>query len=147
MKYFSEVTKKLYDSPEALDAAEKLVAEKKVKEEKKRVEEATSKKQLVAAIEKADAVVEDCKAQYELAKKKVEEISKKYLEDVDAIMEPAKKAVKDAEAERYECIRKFNELYGPYTRSYTGTKAANEFAKTLDDLNRINSDFFKRLFW
>lgn len=64
MKYFSEITQKLYDSEELLQEAEKKEAEKRIEKEKKdetrkkraaEVEEAM--KEVVAAKEKADRLM------------------------------------------------------------------------------------------
>ena len=95
-------------------------------------------------METADQNVKEAYVNYEAAKAKVEELSKKYLEEVNNILEPAKSAVKDAEQLRYEAIRRFNDSYGAYQVTYTGAKAADELMKAISN---INSKAFRDLFW
>ena len=146
MKYYSEVTKQLYDSPEQLQQAEhNMIGNKSVKrmaKEEKSEEKAPTKKQLASEVEAAETKVNEAKANLELAKQKAQSISKAYLEEIDAIMEPAKQQLKDAQRARYEAIQKFNDTYGAYTTTYTGAKAADEFARAVADI----STFFPRFF-
>lgn len=145
MKFYSEVTKQLYDTQEQLVEAERKATCKKepikrmVKPEEPKV---PSKKQLATDVEVAEAKVDEAKANLELAKQRAQEISKKYLEEIDALMEPAKQQLKDAQRARYEAIQRFNETYGAYQKTYTGTQAADEFARAVADM----STFFPGLF-
>lgn len=146
MKYYSEKTKEIYDSPELLAEAERKYSDmntnkrmaKAIKEEMK----VASKKQLAANVEAAEAKVDEARANLELAKQKAQEISKKYLEEIDQLMEPAKQQLKDAQKIRYEAIQKFNDAYGAYTTSYTGARAADEFARAVSEM----SSFFPSIF-
>ena len=56
-------------------------------------------------------------------------------------MEPAKKAVSDAEKAKYKAIKEFNDSYGAYQVTYTGARAAEEMLKTLRELDRAGSLF------
>lgn len=157
MKYYSELTNELYDSPEELAQGELLATEcccddcdddcscneKQLQDEVKQ----PSKKQLAAKIEEAEKAVDEAHANYELAKKQVEELSKAYLAEVDKIIEPAKKQVKEAEQQRYNAIRDFNNSFGAYQTTYTGAKAANQFVKALNELNNMRRSFFGNSFW
>lgn len=53
MKYYSELTKKVYDTPELLEEAEKAVLEANKEKEKKLAERAERAKAVEAAFEKA----------------------------------------------------------------------------------------------
>lgn len=148
MKFYSEVTKELYDTPEQLAAAElkfntQNVAKRMVKSTKnEKTPEVPSKKQLATEVEIADQKVSEAKANMELARQKAQELSKKYLEEIDAILEPAKKELTNAQKARYDAIQRFNDAYGPYSTTYTGARAADEFARAVADI----STFFPGLF-
>lgn len=151
MKFYSEVTKQLYDTQDQLVEAElkfnnqnvnkrMAKAEKLVKNEE--APKLPTKKQLAAEVEAAEQKVSEAKANMELAKQRAQELSKKYLEEIDAIMEPAKQQLKDAQKARYDAIQRFNEAYGAYTTTYTGARAADEFAHAVADM----ATFFPGLF-
>lgn len=151
MKFYSEVTKELYDTPEQLaDAENKFKSQhankprtaKSDKMPKNEEMKSPSKKELAAAVEAAETKVSEAKANMELAKQKAQEVSKRYLEEIDAIMEPAKQQLKDAQKARYDAIQRFNETYGAYTTTYTGARAADEFAHAVADM----ATFFPGLF-
>lgn len=152
MQYYSEKLNKLFDSVEELEREEgkktSKSATKKTASDKivnKQDEQTTpTRKQLAIAVEAADEAVKEAYAKYEAAKAQVEELSKKYLEETDKILEPAKAAVKNAEQNRYEAIRKFNDSYGAYQVTYTGARAADELMKAI---NRINSKAIREFFW
>lgn len=162
MKFYSEKLNALYDSPEELERAEADVATKKksrkatqteaekmTKNTEKVVAEepkVPTKKQLAAEVEAADIAVKDAYAAYEAAKGAAEELSKKYLAELDAILDPAEKAVKEAEQRRYEAIRNFNDTYGAYQVTYTGSRASDELFKAINSMNDRANRLFK-LFW
>ena len=158
MKYYSEKLDKVFDTPEALEEAESAVCtcnkvddnfknEKLADTEKKDLDKIPSKKQLAADVDDADARVKDAYAEYEVAKKQIEELSKTYLESVDAILTPAKEAVKKAEEERYEAIRKFNNYYGAYQTVLTGDRAAKEMIRAINEINSIQRKIWNNTFW
>ena len=89
----------------------------------------------------------DAYAEYEVAKKQIEELSKTYLESVDAILTPAKEAVKKAEEERYAAIRKFNSYYGAYQTVLTGDRAAKEMIRAINEINSIQRKIWNNTFW
>lgn len=150
MKYYSEKLNQLFDTPEALQEAESEKSATKKKRaattEKTATTSVPTRKELAAAVEAADAAVKDAYAKYETAKVKAEELSKKYLEEVDAIIEPAKKAVKAAEQTRYEAIRRFNDSFGAYQVTYNGPRAADEFMKAINNIN-AKTNLFRDMFW
>ena len=158
MKYYSEKLDKVFDTPEALEEAESAVCtcnkvddnfknEKLCDTEKKDLNKIPSKKQLAADVDDADAKVKDAYAEYEVAKKQIEDLSKTYLESVDAILTPAKEAVKKAEEERYEAIRKFNNYYGAYQTVLTGDRAAKEMIRAINEINSIQRKIWNNTFW
>lgn len=158
MKYYSEKLDKVFDTPEALEEAESEICtcnnvddnfknEKLGDTETKDLNKIPSKKQLAADVDAADAKVKDAYAEYEVAKKQIEELSKTYLESVDAILTPAKEAVKKAEEERYAAIRKFNSYYGAYQTVLTGDRAAKEMIRAINEINSIQRKIWNNTFW
>lgn len=150
MKFYSEKLNKLFDTPEELQAAETLKKKKKAVAEQPIVDEAATvptRKELASAVEAADERVKQAYADYETAKGKAEELSKKYLEEINALLDPAQKAVKEAERLRYEAIRNFNDSYGAYQVTYTGAKAADEMMKAISNINSRANKMFRDMFW
>lgn len=150
MKFYSEKLDKLFDTPEALQAAESSRKKKKAGiSEDTVVNENTvpTRKELANEVEIADERVKQAYADYETAKSKAKELSKKYLEEINSILDPAQKAVKEAERLRYEAIRKFNDSYGAYQVTYTGAKAADEMMKAISNINSRANTLFRDMFW
>lgn len=179
MKYYSEITKELYESQDelleaeadmleandidhcdgkcsqctcdscdaedveedinTLDAKEKEVLDNKYNK--------PSKKELANKIEQADTTLKQAYADYKVAEQQVSELSKTYLEAVDALLNPAKQAIKDAEKAKYEAIKEFNNMYGVYQITVTGAKAADEFMRSMDKLASIHNSLFKTFGW
>lgn len=150
MKFYSEKLDKLFDSIEELQAAETSKKKKKTATEQPVVDESATvptRKELATAVETADEKLKQAYADYETAKAKAEELSKKYLEEINALLDPAQKAVKEAERLRYEAIRNFNDSYGAYQVTYTGAKAADEMMKAINNINSKASKIFRDMFW
>lgn len=154
MKYYSEKLDKIFDTAEALKAAEAEATpcelddvDDDIKEApKKEIAKAPTKKQLAANVDDAETKLKEAYADYDVAKQKANELSKKYLEELNAILDPAKDAVKKAEQNRYEAIRKFNEAYGAYQVTYTGDRAAQEMLRAVNEINSIHKKFWDN-FW
>lgn len=147
MKFYSEKLDKLFDSMEELNAAEASTKKAKKISSKTLETSVPTKKQLANEVEAADAKVKEAYANYEAAKTKAEEISKKYLAELNSILEPAEVAVKEAEKVRYEAIRKFNDSYGAYQVTYTGARAADELTKAIKSINSRANKMFGDIFW
>ena len=150
MKFYSEKLDKLFDTPEELQAAETPKKKKKVVAEQPTVDETATvptRKELATAVEAAEERVKQAYADYETARGKAEELSKKYLEEINAILDPAQKSVKEAERLRYEAIRNFNDSYGAYQVTYTGAKAADEMMKAINNINSRANKIFRDMFW
>lgn len=164
MKYYSEKLNEVFDTPEALEAAENAVKKSckhksctktdvnnlnnkcDCKDASKNVGGPT-KKQLAANVDEAEEKLKAAYAEYEVAKKQIEELSKTYLESVEAILTPAKEAVKKAEQERYAAIRKFNESFGAYQVTLTGDRAAKEMMRAINEMNSMQRKVFNNAFW
>lgn len=151
MKFYSEKLDKMFDSMDDLIAAETPKKKKAAKvtpvEETPTEPAVPTRRELAAEVEAMDSKVKEAYAEYDAAKAKVEELSKKYLAEVNAILEPAQKAVKDAEKNRYDAIRKFNDSYGAYQVTYTGARAADEMMKAISNINSKASNIFRDFFW
>lgn len=136
MKYYSETLKKVFDSPEELEKAEKDAKAVEVKT-------AETKKALAKRVEEATNAVSDAYAEYEKAKDKAAEILDKSNAEVAKILQDAKDVIKKAEEEKYKAIRLFNEKFGAYTTTYNGEKALKEFDSIINRLDNWNN----LLFW
>lgn len=157
MKFYSEKLNQLFDSEDALVAAEKSTKCKKkgcnnsLKDAEQPVAEPTpeapTKKQLASDVERADEKLKEAYANYEAAKAKAEELTKEYLKQLNELLDPAKKAIEVAEKEKYAAIRNFNESFGAYQVTYTGARAADEMVKAINHLNNQTMRSFKDLFW
>lgn len=159
MKYYSEKLDKVFDTPEALEEAEDAVVcscnkvdddfnDKNLnkcdcKEEVK----APTKKQLASDVDAAEEKLKAAYAEYDVAKAQVEELTKTYLESVEAILTPAKEAVKNAEQARYDAIRRFNESFGAYQTVLTGDRAAREMIRAINEINSMQRKIWNNAFW
>lgn len=118
------------------------------------INEKPTRKQLAIDVDNASNALDEAYAKYNQAQLQVNELTKKYRndmkeltnkyhQDVDAILEPAKKLVEKSEKDKYNAICKFNNAYGPYMKTYTGATARNEFLAALNELsNSFIRDFF-----
>lgn len=153
MRYYSDILDEFFETEEQCKKAESeciedmvppedeesldecCVCEKSIPCNECKVEEkketTPTKKDLADRVQECEEKVKEAYELYSVAEKKANELSKQYLEEVDKIMSPAKKAVKDAEAEKYKAIKDFNDAYGVYRVSYTGARAAEEFNRAL----------------
>ena len=167
MKYYSDILDEFFETEEQCKKAESeclenmvppedeescdecCVCEKSIPCDECKVEEkketAPTKKDLADRVQKCEEKVKEAYALYSVAEKKVNELSKQYLEEVGKILSPAEKAVKDAEAEKCQAIKDFNDSYGVYRVSYTGARAAEEFNRAwrkFEDAHKWVNGFF-----
>ena len=84
MKFYSEKLDKLFDSPEALEAAELKKTKSKTTEKTDNAEKLSTptRKELADAVEAADEKLKEAYAHYETERIKAEEVSRKYLEEM-----------------------------------------------------------------
>lgn len=139
MKFYSDVTKQLYETMEQLQEAENIFLSSDVAqpETEKSVHQGPTKKQLASEVEAAENRVREAHANMEVAKQSAKELSQKYLQELDEIMNPAREELKAAQEAHYTAVHKFNAAYGPYTTTYTGARAADEFARVLNSLSSL----------
>ena len=160
MKFYSDKLDQIFDTPEALEEAEAAICTcNKVDDDfkdknlndydckcKEKVK-APTKKQLAADVDAAEEKLKEAYAEYDIAKAQVEELSKTYLESVEAILTPAKEAVKNAEQARYDAIRRFNESFGAYQTVLTGDRAAKEMIRAINEINSVHRKLWNNAFW
>ena len=131
MKYYSEILKKVFDTPEALNDAE---ADSKRAE----VEKEETRKAMAIRIEKAQEEVEKAYQAYEHSLENAQKILDESNAKVEKLLKCAKSNIEEAEYRKLEAIKKFNSKFGPYTTTYTGDKAKIEFDKLV---SRLDNDF------
>ena len=136
MKYYSESLKKFYDSESDLLKAEE-------EEKKQQAIAETSRKEMAKNIEEANTRIDKAYQEYEVAKKKVEDLIAETRQKVKSILDPAKKEISDAENARMEAIKEFNEKYGVYTETFSGDKAVEQYNRVLNQFNSTFENFWK----
>lgn len=154
MKFYSEKLDRMFDSMDEL-----LNAENQPRKNSKKTTSETSpqestkvtKKQLVTNIENADKELEAAHTNMTAVKEQVEQLSKKYLDEVEGLLTPAKERIKTAEIEKFKAIQEFNKYYGAYQVTYTGDKAAKEFSRARNLQGSLfdlfgTGDLFKYIF-
>ena len=72
-----------------------------------------------------------------------EDIINEAKKQVKDILDPAKKEISDAENERMEAIKEFNEKYGVYTETFSGDKAVEQYNRVLNQFNSTFENFWK----
>lgn len=141
MKYYSEVLDDKFNSEEELLKAEEeykaLQQSKKEKADKERALVSKEKKASAELIKKAEDEVSVAQERFNEAKKEAQEILDKARKEAEDIIRSSSKELSAAQEKRYKALREFNEKFGPYTVSYTGEKAYNEFKKAVDYFNDI----------
>lgn len=148
MKYYSEELDQFFDSEKDLRKAEEEclnensgeyddecdLKDSVIKELDEKLSNTKSKKELADDVEKSDEALKEARELYDIAEQQVQELSKEYLAKVDDIMKEAKDRLKKAETDRYNAIKAFNDSYGVYRVTYTGTKAAEDLKRTLKEM-------------
>jgi membrane protein involved in colicin uptake len=142
MKFYSDVTKKLYDTEDALIAAEKEVAA----EEEKKVKEAKAKKADAKKVEEAFKVNNDAKREFNA---KVLAARKMYNESLAAAKKAFDSAVADAtnakEAADEEYDKVLNEFIEKHPEGYHLTLKDGDnvvtYSSQAEQVNSIVNDF------
>ena len=142
MKYYSELTKKTYETEDECVAAEKAFQEEEA--HKKELANAASKekKELVKNIDAAEANLSDAYKEYAKAKEKVKSIYAAAEKEAAEILNTAKKGVQDAEIAKCKAIKEFNSKYGAYTKSYSGEEALKELERSISWIDNIFGGMF-----
>lgn len=124
MKFYSELTKKMYDTESALKKAESELTSNKEKKE-------ISKKEAAKRVELADKNYKAALDSYDNAKLKIQEVVKEAKTKIDEILDEPIKDVKIAKEQRLAALLDFNKRYGPYTTTYSGEDASKEYERLL----------------
>ena len=134
MKYYSEKLDEMFDTEDQLLKAEELA-------DKNKVEEKTLKENCETAIKLAEELVKEAEIEMEDATNQVAQLQEEYDAKVDAIMEPARKKLEQCIAQRNNCIKNYNEKFGPYITIHT--KHTNP---TVDNgWSKVFESFFRDL--
>lgn len=154
MKYYSEITKKTYDTEDECQKEELKFKEEKDKvqkqldkalkerEEKEKVKEA-SKKELAKKIEEAEQEVTEANNLYETAKEKAKAILDEAKAKANTILDTAKEKVKEAQEKKYNAVAEFNKQFGPYTTTLTSAQAAQVYNDTIRKINDFWNSFWR----
>lgn len=141
MKYYSEKTNKHYDSEqECLDAEKQFDEDSKKRElavAEKKALVSKQKKELSDAIANADKKVDEAYQGLEAARKEAAAIIKEARERANALVNEAAKKVETETSERATQIAKFNEQFGPYMVTYTGSKAEEEYNRMVHQIREM----------
>ncbi len=154
MRYFSDLTKKYYDTEkDCIKAEEEYNKEQErvtnalkkatLEKEKKDKEIQLKKKELAKAIEDAEQEVTEANNVYDAAKEKAREIYAEAKKKADELLDVASAKVKDAEEKKYKAVAEFNRNFGPYTTTITGAKAAELYNNTIKSLNNFWRNFYR----
>ena len=149
MKYYSDITEKVYNTEEDLKIAEKGFLASKAEEEKKgksltdkgdseKSAVSARKKELSTDIREQERAVTAAYKQLEEAKKTAQKIMAQARHDADEVIKEATEVLNNEISIRKDLIKQFNEEFGPYTVTYTGERAEEEYYKAL---NRIKALF------
>jgi hypothetical protein len=146
MSDFKELNGKIFNSiNECKDAESKILKEREAFAEKEK-DKSKLKKKLSGEVDKAEEALMKAYANYEAAKERAREIIEESNKQMLDIINPAKKAVEDAELARTQAIKNFNKECGPYQKIYTGESAQAELDRFNKQFNNLFVDFFKRWF-
>ena len=146
MSDFKELDGKVFNSiNECKDAESKVLKEREALAEKER-DKSKLKKKLSGEVDKTEEALKKAYADYEAAKEQARKILEESNQQMLDIINPAKKAVEDAELARTQAIKNFNKECGPYQKIYTGEAAQAELDRFNKQFNNLFVDFFKRWF-
>lgn len=153
MKFYSEVTKKLYETEEDLNLAEKAVADEKAKKE----EAALAKKADATKVEDAFKVRNDAKREYNT---KVVAARKMYNESIAAAKKAFDEAVSDATKVKDAAEKVYDEVLKEFIAKHpegyhltlkdgdnvvTLSSQADSFSTIMKDYNNLLDFFVKNL--
>lgn len=143
---YKELTGKTFDTVEACQEAEQGVEKQRKALSAKEREASKLRKSLASDVDKAEKNLSDAYSAYDEAKNKVKALLEEFNKQRNDILEPAKKAVRDAEAARTEAIINYNKQCGPYQKTYTGDKAKEEYLRMSKYFDSMVTNFWKDFF-
>lgn len=152
MKYFSEKLNKQFDTEK-----ECLEAEAKYDEEQKKTEVAVSerkaevsrrKKELSDQITVADKDIDSAYKELDAAKEEANKIVAEAKKRANEIVRKAVEKVDSAASTRRDLVEKFNDEFGPYMVTYTGSRADEEYNRLIRKIkNAFSFDPFRISDW
>ena len=142
MKYYSEVLHKTFDTEKELLAAEKEELKKQEEEKAELTKISNDKKAMAKKVEEADEKLQEAYANYDLAKEEISKIIEETNNKINEISEPALKAIRDAQKNKYDAITDFSQKYGKYSVVYTGEKAYQEMQRTKRYIDSLLKNFW-----
>ena len=143
---FKELNGKVFNSiNECKDAESKVLKEREALAEKER-DKSKLKKKLSGEVDRAEEDLKKAYANYEYAKEQVKKILEESNKQMIEILDPAKKAVEEAEEAKTRAIQNFTKECGPYQKIYTGEAAQAELDRFNKQFNNFFVDFFSRWF-
>lgn len=142
MKYYSELTKKAYDTEEDCINAEKMFAEEEAKKKEEASNLSKEKRELAKLIEDAENELDEAYHFYTEAKEDADKIVSDAEKEAAKIIDEACTKVKAAQRKRYEAIANFNKRFGVYTAHYDGDKALKELRRSTEWINNVFGNFF-----
>ena len=146
MSDFKELEGKIFNSiNECKDAESKVLKEREALAEKEK-DKSKLRKKLSGEVDKAEENLKKAYADFETAKETARKILEESNQKMLDILNPAKQAIKDAEAARATAIKNFNKECGVYQKVYTGEEAQAELERFNKHFNNIFGNWFKNWF-
>lgn len=147
MKFYSDLTKKPYDTEKECLAAEAEYKKEQAAKEAKQSSISKEKRELSKAIEDANDKLKEANKLYEVAQSKAKDLLEKSNKEIKEILDNASKVVKEAQERKLNALIAFNKKFGTYTTTITGEEAAEEFNDIVEKIDKAFSctDMFKNL--
>lgn len=125
MKYYSEISKKLYESEEELKKDESEIQERTTVKE-------TTKKELAKNIQKAEESYNLAVEHYNSALKEVQTLLKDTKEKVDEMLKEPLEEIKNTKADKFNALKDFNKQFGPYITTYTSENVDSDYKQIFN---------------
>lgn len=139
--YYSEQTGKYYDTEKECHKAETELAIQKREEEQTKNSISKHKKELADKIELADSKVSEAYKHLEVCRQDAKKILDDAKKQAEGIIAGAKEELRKCQKEKYDTLAEFNKEFGPYTTTYSGSKALDEI-RVANSLFTDLFDFF-----
>jgi len=143
MKYYSDLTKKIYESEKELCEAEDRMKADEAEKEKKAAIVSNEKKQLAKAVEDAEKELDEAYKELDAAREQARLLQKETIKKMEDLVHPVEEKVKSLQAKKFDAVHAFNVKYGPFTTTITGAKAAEEMTRVWRAFDKLfDFDFF-----
>ena len=130
MKYYSDKTKKFYET------ADECMTEEKVFDSCKK-QNSVLKKKLADDVAQAESKLNEAYDNYSAARDEASSIVREAEKKAKLIVDAARDNVVKAQKEKETALRNFNDKFGTYTVTYTGEDAMREFRRATDILDTL----------